>query len=61
MGMTSRIKGFYLLSVEERIKLIAEKSNLTNEEVEALKSGISLELADTMVENVIGHISVPLG
>lgn len=61
MGMTSRIKGFYLLSVEERIKLIAEKSNLTNEEVEALKSGISLELADAMVENVIGHISVPLG
>ncbi|MGR6903794.1 hydroxymethylglutaryl-CoA reductase, degradative [Lysinibacillus sp. BSL11] len=59
--MTSRIKGFYLLSVEERIKLIAEKSNLTNEEVEALKSGISLELADAMVENVIGHISVPLG
>lgn len=59
--MTSRIKGFYLLSVEERIKLIAEKSNLTKEEVEALKSGISLELADAMVENVIGHISVPLG
>ena len=59
--MTSRIKGFYLLSVEERIKLIAEKSKLTNEEVEALKSGISLELADAMVENVIGHISVPLG
>ena len=61
MGMTSRIKGFYLLSVEERIKLIAEKSNLTNEEVEALNSGISLELADAMVENVIGHISIPLG
>ncbi|HBI99868.1 MAG TPA: hydroxymethylglutaryl-CoA reductase, degradative [Lysinibacillus sp.] len=59
--MTSRIKGFYLLSVEERIKLIAEKSKLTNEEVEALNSGISLELADAMVENVIGHISVPLG
>ncbi len=61
MGMTSRIKGFYLLSVEERIKLIAEKSRLTNEEVEALNSGISLELADAMVENVIGHISIPLG
>ncbi|KGA83976.1 hydroxymethylglutaryl-CoA reductase, degradative [Lysinibacillus fusiformis] len=59
--MTSRIKGFYLLSVEERIKLIAEKSRLTNEEVEALNSGISLELADAMVENVIGHISIPLG
>lgn len=59
--MTSRIKGFYLLSVEERIKLIAEQSNLTNEEVEALKSGLPLELADAMVENVIGHISVPLG
>jgi len=61
MGMTSRIKGFYLLSVEERVKLIAEKSKLTNEEVEALNSGISLELADAMVENVIGHISIPLG
>ncbi len=61
MGMTSRIKGFYLLSVEERIKLIVEKSKLTNEEVEALNSGISLELADAMVENVIGHISIPLG
>ncbi|WP_369379890.1 hydroxymethylglutaryl-CoA reductase, degradative [Lysinibacillus fusiformis] len=59
--MTSRIKGFYLLSVEDRIKLIAEKSKLTNEEVEALNSGISLELADAMVENVIGHISIPLG
>ncbi|WP_342551005.1 hydroxymethylglutaryl-CoA reductase, degradative [Lysinibacillus sp. FSL M8-0216] len=59
--MTSRIKGFYLLSVEERVKLIAEKSKLTNEEVEALNSGISLEIADAMVENVIGHISIPLG
>ncbi len=61
MGMVSRIKGFYLLSVEERIKLIGEQSNLTNEEVEALKSGLPLELADAMIENVIGHISVPLG
>ncbi|MEM2794073.1 MAG: hydroxymethylglutaryl-CoA reductase, degradative, partial [Candidatus Methanomethylicia archaeon] len=58
---TSRIPGFYKLSVTERLKIIAEYASLTNEEVEALSNfgNLGAELADRMIENVIGGITYP--
>jgi len=64
---TSRIPGFYKLGMEERLKKVAEFSNLEKEEMECfLKDGklslaIDGEIADRMIENVIGIYELPLG
>ncbi len=60
--MSSRIPGFYKLSVEERLKKVAEFAGLSDEEVKAvLTQGLPLEVADRMIENVIGTFELPLG
>ena len=60
---SSRIPGFYKLSVKERMKIVKEFAGLTDEEVSLLQStgSLSLELADRMIENVVGAIPIPLG
>lgn len=63
MTKSSRIPGFYKLPVEERLKKVTEFANLTEEEVELLKKegNLSLEIADRMIENVIGTMAYPFG
>ena len=63
MAKSSRIPGFYKLPVEERLKKVAEFANLSEEEVELLKKegNLSLEIADRMIENVIGTMAYPFG
>ena len=58
---TSRIPGFYKLPVMERLKIVAEYASLNSEEVEALSNfgNLGVELADRMIENVIGGITYP--
>lgn len=60
---TSRIPGFYLLSIEERITKLAEVYELDVTEVETLSSAgaLSLEVADKMIENAVGIFSLPMG
>jgi len=60
---TSDISGFYKLSLKERLQVVKEFADLTDEEAELLQStgSLKLELADRMIENVIGAISIPLG
>ena len=59
---SSRISGFYKLPIEERLKNIAEFAELSKEEVETLKSGgLAIDLADRMIENVVGTMGYPLG
>ncbi|MEM2167715.1 MAG: hydroxymethylglutaryl-CoA reductase, degradative, partial [Candidatus Bathyarchaeia archaeon] len=60
---TSAISGFYKLSIDERLKIVKEFANLTDEEVNMLKasSSLSLDLADRMIENVIGVFPMPMG
>ena len=59
----SRIKGFYNLSLEERIKIVTENKGLTNEEKNILtgETTFPMNLADSMVENVIGQFNIPVG
>ena len=63
MSKTSRVSGFYRLSPKERVQIVKEFAGLTNEEVEVLQStgSLKLELADRMIENVVGAMPVPLG
>jgi len=59
---TSRIPGFYKLNIEERLEKVAEFAGLNGEEKQLLlKQGLSLEIADRMIENVIGTFELPLG
>jgi len=60
--MSSRIPGFYKLSVEERLRKVAEFSGLSDDETKAvLNQGLPLDVADRMIENVIGTFEMPLG
>jgi hydroxymethylglutaryl-CoA reductase len=59
--MTSRISGFYKLAPSERLIAVAEQAALGPEEIAQVQTGLSLDQADKMAENVIGLIQVPLG
>jgi len=63
MEQTSQISGFYKLSVDERLKIVKEFSNLSEEEVSQLRtvSALKIEAAERMIENVFGILPVPLG
>lgn len=57
-----RLPGFYNLSVEERVIKVAEIAKLSEEEVKLIKlsSKLPLEIANRMIENVIGTFELPL-
>ncbi len=63
MGRTSRLPGFHKLPIEERIRIVKEFAGLSDEDVGILtKTGaLGLEVADRMIENVIGTAELPLG
>jgi hydroxymethylglutaryl-CoA reductase len=60
---SSRIPGFYNLSVEARLQELIRIGELTAEDVDALsgQAGLSIEQADHMIENVVGMHALPLG
>ncbi|MGB9758389.1 MAG: hydroxymethylglutaryl-CoA reductase, degradative [Thermoproteota archaeon] len=61
MSKSSRIPGFYNLSIEERLKKVAEFANLTEEETKLLlkEGNLSFDIANRMIENVVGTMSYP--
>jgi hydroxymethylglutaryl-CoA reductase len=63
MKKTSQISGFYKLTPKQRIQYVKDFADLTDEEAELLQSpsSLELELADRMIENVVGTFSLPLG
>lgn len=62
MDKTSRLPGFYDLSVDERVNRVAQWARLDDAEREVL-AGASLvaDRADQMIENVVGLHALPLG
>lgn len=59
---TSRLPGFYKLSVTDRLDRLDAWQSLSSEEKDCLrKQGLPLEKADMMVENVVGTFDMPLG
>ena len=63
MKKTSQVSGFYKLSPEERLKYVKDFADLTDEETKILQStgALKMELADRMIENVVGTFPLPLG
>src|SRR5215216_4048978 len=61
--ITSRISGFYNMTLDERrAQLVDADSALTPESLLPFSTGgLSVEAADHMIENVIGLYSLPLG
>jgi hydroxymethylglutaryl-CoA reductase len=59
---TSNISGFYNLASAERLEVLKAFAGLTDEELAVLSTKGSLdELADRMIENVVGTMPLPLG
>ncbi|MDF1538942.1 MAG: hydroxymethylglutaryl-CoA reductase, degradative [Candidatus Thorarchaeota archaeon] len=59
----SRISGFYKLSLEERVKKLAEVTGIPIEDLEPLADPgkMDMEILEHMIENVVGSMTVPLG
>lgn len=58
---TSRIEGFYKFPLEERLRIIAEFAGLTEDEQKILTNfgNIPREVAERMIENVVGAMAYP--
>ncbi len=63
MKKTSQVSGFYKLTPKQRIKFVKDFADLSDEEVKLLHStgSLKLELADRMIENVVGTFPLPVG
>jgi hydroxymethylglutaryl-CoA reductase len=63
MKKTSQISGFYKLTPKDRINYVKDFAELTDKEIEILQStgALEMELADRMIENVVGTFPLPLG
>jgi hydroxymethylglutaryl-CoA reductase len=59
----SRISGFHRKSPQERLKIVADFAGLDPAITESLANtgSLDLELADHLVENVVGSMNIPLG
>jgi len=60
---TSQLPGFYKLSPKERLRLLKKFADLTDEDVALIQStgSLDLDLANKIIENVVGAFPVPLG
>ncbi len=60
---TSKISKFYEKSLEQRLAIVKEFADLTEEELQALKKygGLDFETANRMIENVYSTMGLPLG
>lgn len=63
MVKTSRLPGFHKLSIDERLLKLKDNAGLNDEDIKLLKSEgpLPLEIADKMIENVVGTLGIPLG
>lgn len=63
MDISSRIPGFYKMTVEEKKRHIIDLFQFNEEDEQQFLSTVSLpeETADKMIENVVGTFSLPLG
>ncbi len=63
MTKSSAISGFYKLTPKERLAKVQEFADLTSAEATVLANtgALPIEVADRMIENVVGGFTLPLG
>lgn len=60
--MTSSFSGFYKLSPQERLAKVAAETGISADDVKKIaEPSLPMDLADKMVENVIGTFTLPMG
>ncbi len=59
MTKSSRLPGFFKLSIRERQQLLTELAELDADELQALAGGITAADADVLVENAVGVYALP--
>ena len=60
----SRIPSFFRMRVEDRLSALHERGLVSDDDLSALRSGdhaLKLDVADKMIENVVGVFGLPLG
>lgn len=58
---SSRLPGFYKLSIEERVDAVAQWANLSAEDKQVFSASLDATQADWMIENAVGVFGLPLG
>jgi len=58
---TSKISGFYKQPVEKRNEIVKKFADLTDDEARLFSSSLDIEIADRMIENVLGNFELPIG
>jgi hydroxymethylglutaryl-CoA reductase len=63
LNRTSKVSGFYKLSVKERLEFVRNFAELSEAEVKILSNtgALGVDIADRMIENVVGGMTLPLG
>jgi len=63
MSKSSIFPGFYKLTPKQRLLLVKDFSDLSEEDITLLQDtgSLAMDLADHMIENVVGAIQTPLG
>ncbi len=61
--VTSRLPGFHKLPLSERLETLARMYDLSADELEVLggRENLSIQTANTMIENAVGTFHLPLG
>ena len=59
--MQKNLAGLYKLDIEERLRQVRDYADLSDDETAALVEGLSPAQADSMIENVVGRYTLPLG
>ncbi len=60
---SSEVPGFYKLPMQQRMSVVKKLTGLTDEEAKTLANtgGLPSDVADRMIENVIGGLTYPIG
>lgn len=63
MGKSSLFSGFYKLNPKERLDFVKDFAGLTDEEAALIQNtgSLPMDIADRMIENVVGAVPIPLG
>jgi hydroxymethylglutaryl-CoA reductase len=63
MQGSSEVPGFYKLPMEERMKIVKKLTGLPDDEARSIANtgGLPTDVADRMIENVVGGITFPMG
>lgn len=58
---SSQVSGFYKLPIKERVEFVKIFSDLNEGEIKLFSSCLNMDIADRMIENVLGTFEMPLG